>query len=370
MLRDTNTSTRKSVAVVELPKGSTPSSAQLFAYSGLCSWYKGFFWVYLFLAVPWVIQGPPLQWNFWLKIHLFLLLAVRSLSIQVWVLTQYHYHIVLTANPQNNHRVIYGRWCDLYDNWHPWLFETFFANYLQILVSNINQHKMTANKVFDAWVDAEKRYIGTPPILDCKIYPEFCPPENLANSKSQDPSRYFLVATHWWFWKLRCYIFVCSPSWTGYWCLIFEHYHFAFFNLVFCEGLQGAIVSALSICNNFFVSRSLTLTGAMPMLPFLWAFKSFINFWIKLMYLWEPISSKSLYKMVLSIRMHRSASELLLSLKVWQISMWLWLQIFLKSPLNSEPWSVQFLNGNLPGSLVSILQKAPFTVLEDFDLIS
>ena len=48
---------------------------------------------------------------------------------------------------------------------------------------------MTINKGFDAWVDAEKYYIGMPPIIDCKIYPEFCRHKNLA--KSQDPSRYF-----------------------------------------------------------------------------------------------------------------------------------------------------------------------------------
>ena len=89
--------------------------------------------------------------------------------------------------------------------------------------------------------------------------------------------------------KLPCYIFACSPSWTGYWCFIFEHYHrqgiLLFFILVFYEGLHGATVSALSFCNNFFVSRPLTLTGAIPMLLFIRAYKSFTNFWIKLMYL-------------------------------------------------------------------------------------
>ena len=72
---------------------------------------------------------------------------------------------------------------------HGYLKLFLFAKYSKILVSIMNQHKLTINKGFDAWVDAEKYYIGTPPILDSKIYPDFCRHENLANGKSLDPSR-------------------------------------------------------------------------------------------------------------------------------------------------------------------------------------
>ena len=79
---------------------------------------------------------------------------------------------------------------------HSYL-KRFFADYSKVLVFNFNQHKMRVNEGLGAWIDAQKYYTGTPPILDCKIYPEFCRHENLANGKTQDPSMYFLVATHW-----------------------------------------------------------------------------------------------------------------------------------------------------------------------------
>ena len=140
---------------------------------------------------------------------------------------------------------------------------------------------MTVNRGFGAWVDAEKYYIGTPPFLDCKIYPEFCRHEHLANSKTGSEQVLFgrdtLVSL---ITSLLC--FCLQPFLNGV--LMFDirtispTRNSAFFTLIFCEGLHGAIASAFSIFTNFFVSRSLTLTGAIPMLLFIRAFESFTDF--------------------------------------------------------------------------------------------
>ena len=64
------------------------------------------------------------------------------------------------------------------------------------MVFSFNQHEMTVKKVFGAWVDAEKRYTGTPPILICKTYPGIRQPGYLANGRRQDRMTYFEFVPH------------------------------------------------------------------------------------------------------------------------------------------------------------------------------
>ena len=114
---------------------------------------------------------------------------------------------------------------------------------------------MTVNKVFGAWVDAEKYYIGTPPIIDCRIYREFCRHENLYKRNVTGTEQVLFGRDTLVILKTSLLYFCLQPFLNGV--LMFDIRTlsptriFACFNLVFCEGLQGATVSALSISNNF-----------------------------------------------------------------------------------------------------------------------